>query len=88
MVVDLSLLVRIQLIVDELQQEFKIACAHITSDGHILFASAQSIVSAHSPGIYLLRDYQMTATYYRTGCSSRISSAFCSSVHPEAPMQA
>jgi len=56
MIVDFKLLVEIQLIIDELQQLFKIACAHITSGDLLLLASSRAIVSVHGSGIFSLQD--------------------------------
>jgi hypothetical protein len=51
MLVDFKLLIQIQLLVDELQQVFKIAWVHSVSDGFVLPPALQAIVSAHGPGI-------------------------------------
>jgi hypothetical protein len=47
MLVDFKLLIQIQLLVDKPQQAFKIACAHIASDGFLLLALLQPVLSAH-----------------------------------------
>jgi len=63
MIVDFKLLVQIQLIIVEPQQVFKIAFAHVASGSLVLPASSHFLISARSPGIFHLREYQRLAPF-------------------------
>jgi len=74
MTVDFKLLIRIQLIIDKLQQAFKIAYAHITSAGFVSLASSRAIISVHSSESLNLRDYTRPTLFCRPESPANIVS--------------